>query len=281
MRRKKRFFQRISLLGAVALLMSSMAILPAYASQDAPDTESIAENTENAYVDWNWVLYELSTGRQEDLAKGEKTVDLITGMDTVVPSAVVNESVNQRITLAFHTGTGICFSVDGNRIKPTGEELNLIVKESVTIPEALLTELGQHGTIGKKLHLEAADFPVEMTLHVAMGSENAGKYANLYHYDVAMNQLVCVGSFRIVENGQAAFDITRGGEYVVIVSDKAVTARHEAALIAEHDYMVKKGDNLSKIAHKHAVTLKELLECNPQIKNPNKIFVGQRIILQK
>ncbi len=43
------------------------------------------------------------------------------------------------------------------------------------------------------------------------------------------------------------------------------------------DYTVKKGDTLSAIAKAYGLTLQQLLEANPQIKNPNLIKVGQVI----
>ena len=42
-------------------------------------------------------------------------------------------------------------------------------------------------------------------------------------------------------------------------------------------YVVKPGDTLSKIAKANGVTLAQLLQANPQIKDPNKIRVGQSI----
>ena len=43
------------------------------------------------------------------------------------------------------------------------------------------------------------------------------------------------------------------------------------------DYIVKHGDTLTEIAIKTGQNLPELLKKNPQIKNPNKIYVGQHI----
>jgi len=42
-------------------------------------------------------------------------------------------------------------------------------------------------------------------------------------------------------------------------------------------YVVKPGDTLSKIAKANGVTVAQLLQANPQIKDPNKIRVGQSI----
>lgn len=42
-------------------------------------------------------------------------------------------------------------------------------------------------------------------------------------------------------------------------------------------YTVKKGDTLSRIAMRFNTTVDELMKLNPQIKNPNLIYAGQRI----
>jgi LysM repeat protein len=44
-------------------------------------------------------------------------------------------------------------------------------------------------------------------------------------------------------------------------------------------YVVAKGDTMSKIAKKFGVTIENLLAANPQIKNPNKIKIGDEITI--
>jgi len=46
-------------------------------------------------------------------------------------------------------------------------------------------------------------------------------------------------------------------------------------------YLVKPGDNLTKIAKEMGVTVDEILKSNPQIKNKNKIFPGDKIQIEK
>lgn len=43
------------------------------------------------------------------------------------------------------------------------------------------------------------------------------------------------------------------------------------------DYVVKKGDTLSEIAAKHEMGLKVLMKMNPQVENPDRIYVGDQI----
>lgn len=44
-------------------------------------------------------------------------------------------------------------------------------------------------------------------------------------------------------------------------------------------YIVKKGDTFSKIAKTHGITLSELVKFNSNIKNINRINIGQEINL--
>ena len=47
----------------------------------------------------------------------------------------------------------------------------------------------------------------------------------------------------------------------------------------EKAIIVKQGDTLSSIASQNKITLQRLLQANPQIKDPNKIQLGQQIKL--
>ncbi|WP_339063953.1 SafA/ExsA family spore coat assembly protein [Tepidibacillus marianensis] len=44
-------------------------------------------------------------------------------------------------------------------------------------------------------------------------------------------------------------------------------------------HIVQKGDTLWKIAQKYNVDLQTLIEANPQIKNPDRIDIGMKIII--
>lgn len=60
---------------------------------------------------------------------------------------------------------------------------------------------------------------------------------------------------------------------VIIASTLVVTA------MAQSVYTVKSGDTLSKIAAKNQCTVNQILAANPSIKNPNLIYVGQKITI--
>lgn len=63
------------------------------------------------------------------------------------------------------------------------------------------------------------EFGFEATLGLNLGKANAGQYGNLYGYE--NGELVLLSSVLIDENGDAAFVITEGAEYVVVVGEDA------------------------------------------------------------
>ncbi|MBQ9141035.1 MAG: glycosyl hydrolase 53 family protein [Lachnospiraceae bacterium] len=247
---------------------------------EAPEVTPVP--TQAPAVDWNWTLYELNTEKNAQMAAGSSVVNLITGPNTVVPASIINEAVNKDITLAFHTGTGICFSVNGAQVNTTNDLLNLKTNGLTAIPEALTSAVSTGAVATRSIHMDAASFPVDVDIHFALGAENTGKYANLYRYDAATNQLVCIGTFQITENGQAAFDLPGGGDYfVTVTAAAAATTTASTAATATETYMVQSGDYLYGIARKFQMTLNDLLALNPQIKDPNKIYPGQVLNVTK
>lgn len=91
----------------------------------------------------------------------------------------------------------------------------------------------------------------------------------MYRFDTQSGQLLYMGSFRITDKGQAMFCIKKGADYLITVT----------AARPNDSYTVVKGDTLSRIAFRYGISLKNLLEANPQIVNKNKIWVGDKIVL--
>lgn len=60
---------------------------------------------------------------------------------------------------------------------------------------------------------------------------------------------------------------------------KKTESASAAAAVSKTEYVVKKGDTLWGLAVKNSLTLDALLALNPQIKNPNLIYVGDIVYL--
>ncbi|HXF60196.1 MAG TPA: LysM domain-containing protein, partial [Caldilineaceae bacterium] len=57
------------------------------------------------------------------------------------------------------------------------------------------------------------------------------------------------------------------------------TAQGHAGAPSTITYIVKRGDTLSAIARRYNTTVAAILKLNPQIRNPNRLWVGQRILI--
>jgi len=68
------------------------------------------------------------------------------------------------------------------------------------------------------------------------------------------------------------------GQRVNVPSPNAVSPE-EPPLISTKVYIVQRGDTMSKIASRIAITLSTLVKLNPQVGNTNLIYVGQKLNL--
>ncbi len=225
----------------------------------ASDSGSSTSSAEEITVNWTEVQAQTTVAKAKDAGGNLNFVSI---GETKVPAAVLNSIRGSKVTIAFHSGNGLALSISGQSLKNvdlTGlQNIDLTAKRE-----------GDYITVK-----DTGSFAVPVNMHVAMGRENAGKYANLYRRNTESGQWEYCGSFRITEAGQAMFALSCGGEYRVSATAEVVK---ETVVFAGGSYVVKAGDNLSKIAAKHRISLKELIRKNPQIKDINKIRIGQTI----
>ena len=226
-------------------------------------------------VNWDQVMADMSRelAVPETVVGQNKLLNVSTGRETVVPASVLQALTGKNLTLAMDTKEGLTFSINGINIPYVIQKADLdlrLSKKGDAIPDAVMGEAGRdviaHRQISMASHKE---FGMIVNMHLALGSENAGKYANLYRYDAQEGKLVYQGSFRIIEEGQAMFCISGGADYLVTVT----TAQ------PNDGYIVARGDTLSRIASRYGLRVKDILAVNPQIDNKNRIRVGQKINL--
>ena len=65
----------------------------------------------------------------------------------------------------------------------------------------------------------------------------------------------------------------------VLILILALVLLFSSPVFAQTTYTVKSGDTIWKIAAKHQVGMSEIIAANPQIKNPDLIYPGQKIII--
>lgn len=200
--------------------------------------------------------------------------------ENVVPVYVLETLRGSNLTLALHQGNGVALSISSYHMKEDSlsglAALDLTTDtHSDRIPAELIQEK-QAASYRQLAIKDTGNFPMTVDLHVNVGAENAGRYANFYRYNEELGRLEYLGSFRVTEQGQAMTALSRGGSYLVTVTDELP---EESGYLAGDVYTVKKGDTLGRIARRYRTTVQKLLARNPQIVNPNRIRVGQKIVI--
>lgn len=227
---------------------------------------------QGAVVSVDWSAVESTVNNALQNASGQN-VNVFVGKEFEVPASIISKLAGKNVTLALQTGNGLAFSISGTDVKTAGAALNIKMSEKVAIPDDVRKTVLAGATGSRVFGMEGkAAYPYTVNVHVNLGKENAGKMAYLYYYDEATNSMKLSGSFKVTESGQAMFAVSRGDEYIAVVSDKI--------LKTAGNYTVVSGDTLSRIAAKNGVALKALIAANPQIKDSNKIYPGQTITVR-
>lgn len=197
-----------------------------------------------------------------------------------IPGSVLQTISGTTFTLAMQQGNGVALSISGGALNEDNlsgiQTIDLTADtDAATIPAELTQERETENSRQLAIR-DTGRFAVPVGLHVGMGAENAGRYANFYRYNEAAGRLEYCGSFRITENGQAMLALQQGGSYFVNVTDEVPEERYHFQAVSE-DYTVQRGDTLSRIARRFRMSLAELLKKNPDLADPNSIRAGQRI----
>lgn len=259
---------------------------------DVPDTPDVSddsgqkgnqESSNEISADWGKITSDVKAKVQEaqkNQATGASPVlNIVTGEKIVVPDNVLNLLKGQKMTAAFHTGWGLAFSISGTDIPArfTAKDLNLSVRQGTgEIPVSILNQKIS-GTIShKKFSMTSQEeLGITVNLHLNMGKEHAGKYANLYRYNKQSSSLEYMGSYTITQNGQAMFGIRKGADFLVTVTSNRPSETSVGS------YTVVKGDTLSGIAWRYQVKIKDLLAANPDIKDAGRIYPGKIIQISR
>lgn len=226
-------------------------------------------------VDWEQVAADM---RQP--LTGEGNLNYTVRGENRVATSVLRQLAGLRQTLAFHSGNGIALSISGQDVDRNAlnnlNSMNLTVADG-TLSDKICSTKGAGSLKNLQLSVYDSDaFAVLVNLHVNVGAEYAGNYANLYRYNAQTGSLDYCGSYRVNADGRAMFGLKLGGEYLVTVT-RAIP--QETAVHTDGEYIVKAGDALSRIAVRYHMPLADLIRKNPQIKNISKIYPGQRIRL--
>ena len=155
----------------------------------------------------------------ENAEKGDQiTIDM--GDETKVPAEVFETLAGQDITLEIALEGGVTWTVNGQDIPADAnlDDLDLGVEMgSDGIPVEVVNAItGEHGSVQIELAHDGA-FGFAMTLTAPLGVENAGYWANLYHYDEDAEALNFEAAAKIDEDGSVTIPFSHASQYAIVI----------------------------------------------------------------
>ena len=154
----------------------------------------------------------------ENTAKGDQiTIDM--GDETKVPAEIFESLAGKDVDVTFDLGD-IQWSVNGADI-PTDTDftdLDLGVNlDTHGIPVNVINTItGEVGTVQITL-AHNGEFGFTMTLTAPLGEENAGYWANLYHYDEDAEALNFEAAAKIDEDGSVTIPFSHASQYAIVI----------------------------------------------------------------
>ena len=154
----------------------------------------------------------------ENTAKGDEiTIDM--GDETKVPAEIFESLAGKDVDVTFDLGD-IQWSVNGADIPTDTDFTDLDLGASLGtsgIPVNVINTItGEVGTVQITLAHDGA-FGFTMTLTAPLGKENAGYWANLYHYDEDAEAMNFEAAAKIDEDGSVTIPFSHASQYAIVI----------------------------------------------------------------
>lgn len=157
-----------------------------------------------------------------DAEPGETVSVALKDGDTTLDAEVFETLAGQDITLEIALEGGVTWSVNGTDIPADAnlDDLDLGVEmNSDGVPANVINAItGEVGTVQLALAHDG-DFGFTMTLTAPLGAENAGYWANLYHYDEEAERLIFETAAEIDADGSVSLPMSHASQYAIVIDD--------------------------------------------------------------
>ena len=163
---------------------------------------------------------------REEIADADKgdTITIDMGDETEVPGEIFEEVAGKDVTVEFELEDGISWAVNGQDvpedIRFADLDLGVDLGTSGISVDVINTVTGELGSVQITLAHDG-EFGFALTLTAPLGRENAGYWANLYHYDEAGETLNFETGAQVASDGTASLRMTHASQYAIVIDDKS------------------------------------------------------------
>lgn len=160
----------------------------------------------------------------EDAKDGDTVKITLPAGQTTLDKEVFETLAGRDVTLEVSVPGGVTWTVNGQDIPETAALSDIDMGVSMntsTIPVNLINAItGEVGTVQITLAHDGP-FGFTMTLTAPVGAENAGYWANLYHYNEDTETLSYETSGEIAEDGTASLRMSHASQYAIIIDEQS------------------------------------------------------------
>ena len=192
---------------------ASAALTARTASSHSPSTpEGPSSPSTGDSSGWDAILDQL-----ENAENGEITIDM--GDETKVPAEIFESLAGKDVDVTFDLGN-VQWSVSGADIPTDADFTDLDLRvdlDTSGIPVNVINTItGEIGTVQITLAHDG-EFGFTMTLTAPLGKENAGYWANLYHYDERAEAMNFEAAAEIDQDGSVTIPFTHASQYAIVI----------------------------------------------------------------
>ena len=149
------------------------------------------------------------------------TVDLSSG-STKLDKEVFEALAGKDVTLVVDLGDGVSWTVNGTDVPENADFTDIdmgVTMNSDGIPVEVVNAItGERGSVQLELAHDGA-FGFTMTLTAPLGAENAGYWANLYHFNEEANAMTFETAAPIGSDGSVSLALSHASQYAIVIDD--------------------------------------------------------------
>ena len=147
--------------------------------------------------------------------------------ETEVPAEIFENVAGKDVDLVFDMGDGLSWSVNGQDIPTDADltDLDLGVDLGTDgIPVDVINAItGEKDSVQITLAYNG-DFGFTLTLTAPLGEDNAGYWANLYHYDEDTEAMNFEAAAEIDADGSVSLPLSHASQYAIVIDDHSHAA---------------------------------------------------------
>lgn len=185
-----------------------------------PDTEMPYLKNDTGKNSWELI------GEQLENAPDREIIDVEMNGTTIVPGDIFDTIKGRDVTVVFHMGDGITWTVNGQDVTAAGKNIDLGVvfggEAGKTIPVEIINNVtGERYSVNLTLAYDG-EFGFRATLTVNMDKKNAGFFANLFYYNEQSGELEFICAGEIDSQGEVGLTFTHASDYTIIVDRQSM-----------------------------------------------------------